>query len=210
MTGSRPRRQGRLASPASEARRLRALPSQTRGRRARPLGPKGALALDFRFHATVDRPGTWMSCRRRGAAIEDFARRAGSMTSSFAARRTGALGDAGDFRRFLPRHGRPCRRVFDQLSSTSASPTDLLEPGHDRDLRPTTFAGVGARPRTLCHSSTSRRRFRLHPQIRPVGRESTRPKDLVDILLIAGLQAARRQHARLSRQPSTNAYSSRC
>lgn len=155
---------------------------------------KGALALDFRFHAT-SRPTRDMDLGRaddEDAAIEDFAAAQELALDdffTFAARRTDALGDAGDFRaiRFHVTADL-AGRVFDQFvvdvgfaDSISSSP-DMIETS---DLL--TFAGV-ERVRVPALPLPQHIAEKVHAYTRkygPSGRESTRPKDLVDILLIA-------------------------
>jgi len=154
---------------------------------------KGALALDFRFHAT-SRPTRDMDLSRaddEDAAIEDFAAAQELALDdffTFAARRTDALDDAGDFRTIrFHITAELAGRVFDQfvvdvgfVDSISANP-DTIETS---DLL--TFAGI-ERVRVPALQLTQHIAEKVHAYTRKYGqsgRESTRPKDLVDILLI--------------------------
>jgi len=155
---------------------------------------KGALALDFRFHATT-RPTRDMDLGRaddEDAATEDFAAAQELALDdffTFAARRTDALDDADDFRaiRFHVT-AELAGRVFDQFvvdvgfaESISWTP-DAIETS---DLL--TFAGI-ERIRVPALPLPQHIAEKLHAYTRKYGvsgRESTRPKDLVDILLIA-------------------------
>ena len=158
---------------------------------------KGALALDFRFHAT-SRPTRDMDLGRADdeeAAVEDFAA-AQELTLddffTFAARRTEDLDDAGDFRaiRFHVT-AQLAGRVFDQfvvdvgfVDSIPSTP-DTIETS---DLL--TFAGI-ERIRIPALPLAQHIAEKVHAYTRRYGqsgRESTRPKDLVDILLIAGTE----------------------
>jgi len=127
---------------------------------------KGALALDFRFHATT-RPTRDMDLSRaddEDAAVEDFAAAQELALDdffTFDARRTDALDGADDFRaiRFHVT-ARLAGRVFDQFvvdvgfaDSTSWTP-DSIETS---DLL--SFAGIDASAYRLCRfRSTSPRR----------------------------------------------------
>ncbi len=155
---------------------------------------KGALALDFRFHATT-RPTRDMDLGRtddEDAATEDFAA-AQQLTLddffTFAARRTDAFDDADDFRaiRFHVT-AELAGRVFDQFvvdvgfaDSISWTP-DTIETS---DLL--SFADI-ERVRVPALPLPQHVAEKVHAYTRKYGasgRESTRPKDLVDILLIA-------------------------
>jgi hypothetical protein len=155
---------------------------------------KGALALDFRFHAT-SRPTRDMDLGRaddEDAAIEDFATAQELALDdffTFAARRTDALDDADDFRaiRFHVT-AQLAGRVFDQFvvdvgfADSIAMNPDMIETS---DLL--TFAGI-ERIRVPALPLPQHIAEKVHAYTRkygPSGRESTRPKDLVDILLIA-------------------------
>lgn len=158
---------------------------------------KGALALDFRFHATT-RPTRDMDLGRTDdeeAAVADFAAAQELALDdffTFVVRRTDALDDAGDFRaiRFHVT-AELAGRVFDQFvvdvgfaESGSWTPdtietSDLLAFADIQSVR------VPALPLPQ-HIAE-----KLHAYTRKYGpseRESTRPKDLVDILLIAELE----------------------
>ena len=155
---------------------------------------KGALALDFRFHAT-SRPTRDMDLGRadnEDAAVEDLTAAQELALDdffTFAARRTDALDDAGDFRaiRFHVT-AELAGRVFDQfvvdvgfVDSISTSP-DTIETS---DLL--SFAGI-ERIRIPALPLPHHIAEKVHAYTRKYGqsgRESTRPKDLVDILLIA-------------------------
>ncbi|HEY5057940.1 MAG TPA: nucleotidyl transferase AbiEii/AbiGii toxin family protein [Gaiellaceae bacterium] len=155
---------------------------------------EGALALDFRFHAT-SRPTRDMDLGRaddEDAAVEDFAavqELALDDFFTFAARRTDALDDADDFRaiRFHVT-AELAGRVFDQfvvdvgfVDSSSTTP-DTIETS---DLL--SFAGI-ERIRVPALPLPHHIAEKVHAYTRKYGqsgRESTRPKDLVDILLIA-------------------------
>lgn len=158
---------------------------------------KGALALDFRFHAT-SRPTRDMDLGRaddENAAIEDFAavqELALDDFFAFAVRRTDALDDADDFRaiRFHVT-AQLAARVFDQFvvdvgfADLIPSTPDTIETS---DLL--TFAGI-ERIRVPALPIPQHIAEKVHAYTRkygPSGRESTRPKDLVDILLIAGTE----------------------
>jgi len=156
---------------------------------------KGALALDFRFHATT-RPTRDMDLGRaddEDAATEDFAAAQELALDdffTFAVRRTGGLDDADDFRaiRFHVT-AELAGRVFDQFvvdvgfaDSISWTP-DAIETS---DLL--SFAGI-ERIRVPALPLPQHIAEKLHAytrEYRASRRESTRPKDLVDILLIAG------------------------
>lgn len=154
---------------------------------------KGALALDFRFHAT-SRPTRDMDLGRaddEDAAIEDFAAAQELALDdffTFAARRTDALDDTDDFRAIrFHITAELAGRVFDQfvvdvgfVSSMSSDP-DTIETS---DLL--TFAGI-ERVRVPALPLPQHIAEKVHAYTRKYGqsgRESTRPKDLVDILLI--------------------------
>jgi hypothetical protein len=155
---------------------------------------KGALALDFRFNATT-RPTRDMDLGRaddEDAATEDFAA-AQQLTLddffTFAARRTDAFDDADDFRaiRFHVT-AELAGRVFDQFvvdvgfaDSVSWTP-DVIETS---DLL--AFADI-ERIRVPALPLPQHVAEKVHAYTRKYGmsgRESTRPKDLVDVLLIA-------------------------
>jgi hypothetical protein len=129
------------------------------------------------------------------AAIEDFAAAQELALDdffSFAARRTDALDDAGDFQaiRFHVT-AQLAGRVFDQFvvdvgfaDSVSITP-DMIETS---DLL--SFAGI-ERVRVPALPLTQHVAEKVHAYTRKYGqsgRESTRPKDLVDILLIIGTE----------------------
>jgi hypothetical protein len=156
---------------------------------------KGALALDFRFHSTT-RPTRDIDLGRgddEGAAVEDLAaaqQLALDDFFTFVVRRTDALDDADDFRaiRFHVT-AQLAGRVFDQFvvdvgfaDSTSWTP-DAIETS---DLL--SFAGI-ERVRVPALPLPQHVAEKVHAYTRrygATGRASTRPKDLVDILLIAG------------------------
>jgi hypothetical protein len=155
---------------------------------------KGALALDFRFAATT-RPTRDMDLGRtddEDAATEDFAAAQELALDdffTFAARRTDALDDVDDFRaiRF---HVTAvlAGRVFDQFvvdvgfaESISWTP----DPIETSDLL--SFAGI-ERIRVPALPLPQHIAEKVHAYTRKYGssgRESTRPKDLVDMLLIS-------------------------
>jgi Nucleotidyl transferase AbiEii toxin, Type IV TA system len=155
---------------------------------------KGALALDFRFHATT-RPTRDMDLGRaddEDAAVEDFAAAQELALDdffTFATRRTDAFDDADDFRaiRFHVT-AELAGRVFDRFvvdvgfaDSISWTP-DAIETS---DLL--AFAGI-ERIRVPALPLPQHIAEKVHAYTRKYGasgRESTRPKDLVDILLIA-------------------------
>jgi hypothetical protein len=155
---------------------------------------KGALALDFRFHATT-RPTRDMDLGRaddEDAATEDFAAAQELALDdffTFAARRTDAFDDADDFRaiRFHVT-AELAGRVFDQFvvdvgfaDSISWTP-DAIETS---DLL--SFAGI-ERIRVPALPLPQHIAEKVHAYTRKYGtsgRESTRPKDLVDMLLIS-------------------------
>jgi len=155
---------------------------------------KGALALDFRFRATT-RPTRDMDLGRaddEDAAVEDFAAAQELALDdffTFEARRTDALDDADDFRaiRFHVT-ARLAGRVFDQFvvdvgfaESISWTP-DAIETS---DLL--SFADI-ERVRVPALPLPQHVAEKVHAYTRKYGasgRESTRPKDLVDIVLIA-------------------------
>jgi hypothetical protein len=155
---------------------------------------KGALALDFRFHATT-RPTRDMDLGRaddEDAAIEDFAAAQELALDdffTFAARRTDAFDDADDFRaiRFHVT-AELAGRVFDQFvvdvgfaDSISWTP-DVIETS---DLL--SFADI-ERIRLPALPLPQHIAEKVHAYTRKYGtsgRESTRPKDLVDMLLIS-------------------------
>jgi Nucleotidyl transferase AbiEii toxin, Type IV TA system len=156
---------------------------------------KGALALDFRFKAT-SRPTKDMDLGRtddEDAAIEDFTAAQELVLDdffSFAVRRTDALDDADDFRaiRFHVT-AELAGRVFDQfvvdvgfVDSISTKPEEI----ETSDLL--SFAGIEP-IRVPALPLPQHIAEKVHAYTRTYGesgRESTRPKDLVDILLIAG------------------------
>jgi hypothetical protein len=156
---------------------------------------KGALALDLRFQAT-SRPTRDMDLGRaddEDTAVEDFAAAQEIALDdffTFAVRRTDDLDDADDFRavRFHVT-AELGGRVFDQfvvdvgfVDEISASP-DTIETS---ELL--TFAGI-ERVRVPALPLPQHIAEKVHAYSRKYGhsgRASTRPKDLVDILLIAG------------------------
>ena len=155
---------------------------------------KGALALDFRFHAT-SRPTRDMDLGRaddEDAAIADFAavqELALDDFFTFAVRRTDDLDDADDFQAIrFHITAELAGRIFDQfvvdvgfVDSIAWTP-DTIETS---DLL--TFAGI-ERIRVPALPLTQHIAEKVHAYTRkygPSGRDSTRPKDLVDILLIA-------------------------
>jgi hypothetical protein len=156
---------------------------------------KGALALDFRFKAT-SRPTKDMDLGRtddEDAAIEDFTavqELALDDFFSFAVRRTDDLDDADDFRaiRFHVT-AELAGRVFDQfvvdigfVDSISSEPEEI----ETSDLL--SFAGIEP-VRVPALPLPQHLAEKVHAYTRTYGesgRDSTRPKDLVDILLIAG------------------------
>lgn len=154
---------------------------------------KGALALDFRFHSTT-RPTRDMDLGRsdnEDAAIEDFAAaREFDLDDffTFAVRRTDTLDDADDFRaiRFHVTAGL-AGRVFDQFVvdvGFADAPSWTPDAIETSDLL--SFAGID-RVRVPALPLPQHLAEKLHAYTRkygPSGRESTRPKDLVDILLI--------------------------
>jgi hypothetical protein len=158
---------------------------------------KGALALDFRFQATT-RPTRDMDLGRddsEDAAVEDFAAAQALALDdffTFAAVRTDALDDTDDFRaiRFHVT-AELAGRVFDQFvvdvgfaDSISSTPDEI----ETSDLL--SFAGIEP-IRVPALPLPQHIAEKVHAYTRKFGasrRESTRPKDLVDILLIAGSQ----------------------
>lgn len=155
---------------------------------------KGALALDFRFHATT-RPTRDMDLGRgddEDATVKDFAAAQELALDdffTFAARRSHALDDADDFRaiRFHVT-AELGGQVFDQFvvdvgfaDSISWAPdvietSDLLSFADIERIRVPAFP----LPRHIAE--------KVHAYTRKYGTsgsESTRPKDLVDVLLIA-------------------------
>jgi hypothetical protein len=158
---------------------------------------KGALALDFRFQATT-RPTRDMDLGRddsEDAAVEDFAAAQELALDdffTFAAVRTEALDDTDDFRaiRFHVT-AELAGRVFDQFvvdvgfaDSISSTPDEI----ETSDLL--SFAGIEP-IRVPALPLPQHIAEKVHAYTRKFGasrRESTRPKDLVDILLIAGSQ----------------------
>jgi predicted nucleotidyltransferase component of viral defense system len=156
---------------------------------------KGALALDLRFPAT-SRPTKDMDLGRtddEDAAIEDFTAAQELVLDdffSFVVGRTDDLDDAGDFRaiRFHVT-AELAGRVFDQfvvdvgfvdsfdLYRDEVETSDLLS---FADIEPIRIPALPL-PQHVAE--------KVHAYTRKYGesgRESTRPKDLVDILLIAG------------------------
>jgi hypothetical protein len=158
---------------------------------------KGALALDFRFKAT-SRPTKDMDLGRaddEDAAIEDFTAAQEIVLDdffSFAVRRTDDLDDAGDFRaiRFHVT-AELAGRVFDQfvvdvgfVDSISTEPEEI----ETSDLL--SFAGIEP-VRVPALPLPQHIAEKVHAYTRNYGesgRASTRPKDLVDILLIASYE----------------------
>ena len=158
---------------------------------------KGALALDFRFDSTT-RPTRDMDLGRADdeeAAVEDLTaaqQLALDDFFTFVVRRTDALDDTDDFRaiRFHVT-AELAGRVFDQFvidvgfaDSMSWTP-DAIETS---DLL--SFAGI-ERVRVPALPLSQHVAEKVHAYTRrygTTGRESTRPKDLVDILLIAGFE----------------------
>jgi hypothetical protein len=158
---------------------------------------KGALALDFRFDSTT-RPTRDMDLGRADdeeAAVEDLTaaqQLALDDFFTFVVRRTDALDDTDDFRaiRFHVT-AELAGRVFDQFvvdvgfaEAVSWTP-DAIETS---DLL--SFAGI-ERVRVPALPLPQHIAEKVHAYTRrygATGRESTRPKDLVDILLIAGLE----------------------
>jgi hypothetical protein len=155
---------------------------------------KGALALDFRFHAAA-RGTRDMDLGRsddEDAVVEDFGaaqQLALDDFFTFAVRRTDALEDADDFQaiRFHVT-AQLAGRTFDQFvidigfAQSSAATPDMIETS---DL----LAFAGIEPIQVPALPLAQHLAeKLHAYTRkygPSGRESTRPKDLVDILLIA-------------------------
>lgn len=158
---------------------------------------KGALALDFRFKAT-SRPTNDMDLGRaddESAAIEDFTAAQELVLDdffSFAVRRTDDLDDTDDFQatRFHVT-AELAGRVFDQfvvdvgfVDSISARPEEI----ETSDLL--SFAGIEPL-RVPALPLPQHVAEKVHAYTRAYGesgRASTRPKDLVDILLIAGIE----------------------
>jgi hypothetical protein len=158
---------------------------------------KGALALDFRFKAT-SRPTKDMDLGRaddEDATIEDFTAAQEIVLDdffSFAVRRTDDLDDAGDFRaiRFHVT-AELAGRVFDQfvvdvgfVDSISTEPEEI----ETSDLL--SFAGIEP-VRVPALPLPQHIAEKVHAYTRNYGasgRASTRPKDLVDILLIASYE----------------------
>ena len=183
----------RPRAPA-EARRLRALPPSPRRGGARPLGaerrPRARLPLPRDQHDR-QRHGSWPR-RRRGRGGRGLRRRTGARARRLLhvrRTRTDALDDAADFRaiRFHVT-AELAGRIFDQFvvdvgfaDSFSWTP-DTVETS---DLL--SFAGI-ERIRVPALPLPEHIAEKVHAYTRkygPKGRESTRPKDLVDILLIA-------------------------
>lgn len=156
---------------------------------------KGALALDFRFDSTT-RPTRDMDLGRaddEDAAVVDLAAAQELALDdffTFAVRRTDSLDDTDDFRaiRFHVT-AELAGRVFDRfvvdvgfVDSISWTPDEI----ETSDLL--SFAGIG-RVRVPALPLPQHVAEKVHAYTRrygTTGRESTRPKDLVDILLIAG------------------------
>ncbi len=155
---------------------------------------KGALALDFRFHA-ASRATRDMDLGRaddEDAVVEDFGAAQELVLDdffTFAVRRTDALDDADDFRaiRFHVT-AQLAGRTFDQFvvdvgfSESIAGKPDMIETS---DLL--SFAGIGP-IQVPALPLAQHLAEKLHAYTRkygPSGRDSTRPKDLVDILLMA-------------------------
>jgi hypothetical protein len=156
---------------------------------------KGALALDFRFKAT-SRPTRDMDLGRtddEDAAIEDFAAAQELVLDdffSFAVRRTDDLDDTDDLRAIrFHITAELAGRVFDQfvvdvgfVDSIATKPEEI----ETSDLL--SFAGIEP-IRVPALPLPQHIAEKVHAYTRTYGesgRESTRPKDLVDILLIAG------------------------
>lgn len=155
---------------------------------------KGALALDFRFHAAA-RSTRDMDLGRTDdeeTAVADFTAAQELALDdffTFTVRRTGALDDADDFRaiRFHVT-AQLGGRVFEQFvidvgfaESVSWTPDEI----ETSDLL--SFAGI-ERIRIPALPLSQHLAEKVHAYSRkygPSGRESTRPKDLVDVLLIA-------------------------
>jgi hypothetical protein len=155
---------------------------------------KGALALDFRFHATT-RPSRDMDLGRTDdeeTAVEDFAAAQELALDdffSFAVRRTDAFDEADDFRaiRFHVT-AELAGRVFDQFvvdvgfaDSISWTPDAIETSGL------LAFADI-ERIRVPVLPLAQHVAEKVHAYTRKSGasgRESIRPKDLVDILLIS-------------------------
>jgi hypothetical protein len=156
---------------------------------------KGALALDFRFKAT-SRPTKDMDLGRtddEDAAIEDFTAAQELVLDdffSFAVMRTDDLDDADDFRaiRFHVT-AELAGRVFDQFAVDVGfvdSITTESEEIESSDLL--SFAGIEP-VRIPALPLPQHIAEKVHAYTRTYGeseRASTRPKDLADILLIAG------------------------
>jgi hypothetical protein len=155
---------------------------------------KGALALDFRFHATA-RATRDMDLGRaddEDAVVEDFGAAQELVLDdffTFAVRRTDALDEADDFRaiRFHVT-AQLAGRTFDQFvvdvgfADSIAWTADTIETS---DLL--SFAGIEP-IQVPALPLAQHLAEKLHAYTRkygPSGRESTRPKDLVDIILIA-------------------------
>ena len=155
---------------------------------------KGAVALDFRFDATT-RATRDMDLGRADdeeAAIEDFAaaqQLAMGDFFSFAVRRTDALDDTDDFKaiRFHVT-AELAGRVFERFIvdvGFADSPSWTPETIETSDLL--SFAAI-ERIQVPALPLSQHIAEKVHAYTRkygPSGRESTRPKDLVDILLIA-------------------------
>ena len=158
---------------------------------------KGALALDFRFEAT-SRPTRDMDLGRSDdeeAAVEDFAAAQELALDdyfTFTARRTADLDDAGDFHaiRFHVTADL-AGRVFDRFvvdvgfADSIASTPDTIETSNLL-----AFAGI-ERIRVPALPLRQHMAEKVHAYTRRYGASghaSTRPKDLVDILLIAGTE----------------------
>jgi hypothetical protein len=155
---------------------------------------KGALALDFRFHAAA-RATRDMDLGRaddEDAVVEDFGAAQELVLDdffTFAVLRTDALDDTDDFRaiRFHVT-AQLAGRTFDRFvvdvgfADELAGQPDMIETS---DLL--SFAGL-APIQVPALPLAQHLAEKLHAYTRkygPSGRESTRPKDLVDILLIA-------------------------
>ena len=181
---------------------------------------KGALALDFRFNAT-SRPTRDMDLARaddEDAAIEDFAAAQELALDdffTFAARRTDDLDDAEDFRAIrFHITAQLAGRVFDQfvvdvgfVASISSSP-DTIETS---DLL--SFAGIErVRVPALPLPQHVAEKFMLTPAstASPDARARDRRTSSTSCSSSGQSSSTRPNYARLSRQRSINAHSSRC
>lgn len=158
---------------------------------------KGALALDFRFKGT-SRPTKDMDLGRtddEDAAIEDFAAAQELVLDdffSFAVRRTDDLDDADDFRaiRFHVT-AELGGRVFDQFV-VDVGFVDSISVAREEIETSNLLSFAGIEPfRVPALSLPQHIAEKMHAYTRTYGqsgRASTRPKDLVDILLIANCE----------------------